>query len=92
MLSTDVICKPLITEKTTWASSAHNRYAFEIHSSASKPDVRRAIEDLYGVRVIQVAIQNRKGQMRRNRNGTWKTRDTKRAIVKVHAEDRIELF
>ncbi len=92
MLSTDVIRKPLITEKTTWASSAHNRYAFEIHSNAEKPDVRRAIQDLYGVRVLNVAIQNRKGQMRRNRNGTWKTRDIKRAIVKVHAEDRIELF
>lgn len=92
MLATDVIRKPLVTEKTAWASSAHNRYAFEINSTARKPDVRRAIEELYGVRVIDVAIQNRKGQMRRNRNGSWKTRDVKRAIVKVHAEDRIELI
>jgi large subunit ribosomal protein L23 len=92
MHSTNVIRKPLITEKSTWASSAHNRYAFEIHSGAGKPEVRKAIEDLYGVRVLSVAIQNRKGQMRRNRNGSWKTRDIKRAIVKIHAEDRIELF
>ena len=92
MLPTRIIRKPLVTEKTAWASSAHNRYAFEIDAAASKPDVRRAVETLYGVRVLDVAIQNRKGRMRRNRHGTWKTRDIKRAIVKVHAEDRIELF
>ncbi|MCH2137547.1 MAG: 50S ribosomal protein L23 [Phycisphaerales bacterium] len=92
MLATEVIRKPLVTEKTAWASSAFNRYAFEVDSRARKPDVRRAVESLYGVRVVDVAIQNRKGRMRRNRNGTWQTRDVKRAIVKVHAEDRIELF
>jgi large subunit ribosomal protein L23 len=92
MLATIVIRKPLVTEKTAWASATHNRYAFEIDTKAKKPDVRRAIETLYGVRVLNVAIQNRKGQLRRNRNGTWKTSDTKRAIVKIHAEDRIELI
>ncbi len=92
MLATEIIRKPLVTEKTAWASSAHNRYAFEVAPGARKPDVRRAVEELYGVRVVEVAIQNRKGVTRRNRNGAWKTRAVKRAIVKVHAEDRIELF
>jgi large subunit ribosomal protein L23 len=50
------------------------------------------VEDLYGVRVETVAIQNRKGQMRRNKFGRWKTKAIKRAIVKLHPEDRIELI
>ena len=39
MLATEVIRKPLVTEKTAWASSAFNRYAFEVDSRARKPDV-----------------------------------------------------
>jgi len=92
MRSTDVIRRPLVTEKSTWEASKHNRYAFEVDRSARKPDVRAAVQDLYGVRVLEVAIQNRKGQMRRNKFGHWKTRDIKRAIVKIHPEDRIELI
>ena len=92
MLATNVIIKPLITEKATYLSSEQNRYAFQVDRRASKPQIRRAVEELYKVRVVSVATQIRKGQMRRNRFGFWKTRDVKRAIVKVHKDDRIELF
>ncbi|MDG2476867.1 MAG: 50S ribosomal protein L23 [Phycisphaerales bacterium] len=92
MRSTDVIRRPIVTEKSTWEASEHNRYAFEIDKSANKPHVQAAVEDLYGVRVLSVAIQNRKGQMRRNKFGQWKTKAVKRAIVKIHADDRIELI
>ncbi|HJO16102.1 MAG TPA: 50S ribosomal protein L23 [Phycisphaerales bacterium] len=92
LLSTEIIRRPLVTEKSTWEASTHNRYAFEVDTRASKPDVRAAVEDLYGVRVETVAIQNRKGQMRRNKFGRWKTKAIKRAIVKLHPEDRIELI
>ena len=92
MEATTVIRKPIVTEKSTWSSSMHNRYCFEIDRSAGKPEVKRAVEELYGVRVIGVAVQNRKGQMRRSRLGYWKTSSVKRAIVKVHPDDRIELY
>lgn len=92
MRSTDVIRRPIVTEKSTWEASEHNRYVFEIDKSANKPHVQAAVEELYGVRVLYVAIQNRKGQMRRNKFGQWKTKDIKRAIVKIHADDRIELI
>jgi large subunit ribosomal protein L23 len=88
---TTIIRKPLITEKSTFASE-QNRYVFEVDRRASKPQIRRAVEELYGVRVLGVATQNRKGQQRRNRFGFWRTKARKRAIVKVHPEDRIELF
>ena len=45
---TTVIRKPIVTEKTTWSSSMQNRYCFEIDRSASKTEVKRAIEELYG--------------------------------------------
>ncbi|MCP4758577.1 MAG: 50S ribosomal protein L23 [Planctomycetes bacterium] len=92
MRSTDVIRRPIVTEKSTWEASEHNRYAFEVDRTAAKPDVRAAVQELYGVRVLEVAIQNRKGQMRRNKFGYWKTNDIKRAIVKIHPEDKIELI
>jgi large subunit ribosomal protein L23 len=88
---TTIIRKPLITEKSTFASEA-NRYVFEVDRRASKPQIRQAVEELYGVRVLGVATQNRKGQQRRNRFGYWRTKAKKRAIVKVHPDDRIELF
>jgi len=92
MESTTIIRKPLVTEKSTFASSELNRYSFEVDSRATKPQIRRAVEDLYGVRVLSVATQNRKGQLRRNKFGQWRAKKMKQAIVKIHAEDKIELF
>lgn len=92
MRSTQLIIKPLITEKATFLSGEHNRYAFHVDRRASKPQIKRAVEELYDVRVVGVNTMHRKGQMRRNRYGHWKTADTKRAIVKIHPDDKIELF
>lgn len=92
MESTTIIRKPLVTEKSTFGSSELNRYSFEVDARATKPQIRRAVEDLYGVRVLSVATQNRKGQLRRNKFGQWRAKKMKQAVVKIHAEDRIELF
>lgn len=91
MEPTTIIKKPLITEKSTYASES-NRYAFQVEVRATKPQIKRAIEAIYGVRVLGVAVQNRPGKLRRFRYGYVRTPPTKRAIVKVHADDRIELF
>jgi large subunit ribosomal protein L23 len=92
MLATVVIRRPVVTEKATFASNTFNRHTFEVDRTARKAHVKAAVEELYGVRVQSVSIQNRKGQMRRNRHGQWQTPATKRAIVKIHPDDRIELF
>lgn len=92
MEATTIIRRPLITEKATWESETHNRYAFEVDRRATKPQIRKAVEALYGVRVVKVATQNRKGQLRRNKYGSWRSKCMKRAIVEIHADDRIELF
>ena len=92
MEPTHVILKPLITEKATQDMSEHHRYTFQVARSATKDQIKRAIESLYEVRVVDVSTQNRKGRMRRNRFGYWKTRAVKRAVVRIHDDDRIELF
>ena len=92
MDATLVIRKPLITEKSTFGSTEHNRYAFEVDRKADKRQIKRAVEELYGVRVLGVATQNRKGQMRRNKFGYWRAKAKRHAIVKIHPDDRIELF
>ena len=92
MLATKVVLKPLITEKATYQSSELNRYVFQVARHATKTQIKQAVEELYKVRVLDVATQVRKGRLRRNRYGYRKTNDMKRAIVKIHPDDRIELF
>lgn len=87
-----VIKRPLITEKSTWESGARNRYAFEVDASARKPQIKAAIEELYKVRVANVATQVRKGKVRRTKFGETTGSDWKRAVVQLHPEDKIELF
>ena len=92
MEATRVIRKPLVTEKSTYMSTEHNRYSFAVDRRATKPQIRKAIEELYSVRVVSVATQTRPGKTRRGKYGLITSAPTKRAIVKIHAEDRIELF
>lgn len=92
MHATNVIKRPLITEKSTYSSAEFNRFAFEVDRRATKTDIKRAVEELYEVRVLGVATQMRKGRVRRYRYGYVEGRGFKKAIVKVHPDDQIELF
>jgi len=87
-----VLVRPLVTEKGVHRSSRHNAYAFEVNRLATKDDVRRAVEEMFDVKVIGVNTQNRKGKARRSRFRAGKTRDWKKAIVKLDAEHRIDFF
>jgi large subunit ribosomal protein L23 len=92
MEATHVVKKPLITEKGTWESSERNRYPFLVDLNAHKPDIKKAIEQLYDVRVEKVATQIRKGKYFRTRFGPAKKPNWKKAIVQLHEEDRIDVF
>jgi large subunit ribosomal protein L23 len=90
--ATEIIKKPIVTEKSTFLSGEQKRYTFLVDGSATKPQIRQAVEELYGVRVVAVATQVRPGKLRRSRRTYIRTSPTKRAVVKVHEDDRIELF
>ena len=89
----DVIIKPVVSEKS-YGLIDDNVYTFTVHPSASKPEIRDAVESIFGVRVTKVNTLNRKGKRKRNRRSfTFGSRpDTKRALVTLAEGDSIELF
>ena len=87
-----VIFRPLVTEKGMHRSTRHNAYAFEVSTLATKEDVRRAVEELFDVKVLKVRTQNRKGKPRRTRFRYGYTKGWKKAIVTLDSEHRIDFF
>ena len=87
-----VILRPLVTEKSTFAVERGNIYTFEIVPAASKADVKKAVETLFDVRVAKVRTQNRQGKLRRYKAKFGRTKNWKKAIVELHEDDRISLY
>ena len=87
-----VIVRPLVTEKGMHRSTRNNQYAFEVNPQATKDDIRRAVEDLFNVKVEKVRTQNRRGKHRKHRFKQGQTKSWKRAIVTLHEENRIDFF
>ena len=89
---TDVIIKPLVTEKSTHQQTTRNTYAFEVAAGANKHQIKLAVEKLYKVKVTDVRTMTRKGKPRRTKYKLTKTSDWKRAIVALAEDSKIELF
>ncbi|MDE0872726.1 MAG: 50S ribosomal protein L23 [Acidimicrobiales bacterium] len=89
----DVVIAPVVSEKS-YEQLEQNVYVFKVDTSASKPEIRRAIESIFDVTVTKVNTLNRKGKVRRNRrsNTVGKRADTKRAIVTLAEGDSIKIF
>ena len=90
----DVILRPIVSEKSYVSSSRTTSTPSIVHPSSSKPEIKDAVESIFGVSVLKVNTLNRKGKrMRNRRNNTWGKRpDKKRAIVTLAEGDTIELF
>ncbi len=95
-----VIIEPVITEKSTETIEEENAqgiprnaYTFKVVRQATKPEIREAVEAIFGVRVTSVNTMWQRGKPRRTRQGkTTRTPDWKKAIVKLQQGDRIELY
>jgi large subunit ribosomal protein L23 len=89
-----VILRPLVTEKGTHQSTHehHNAYSFQVNLWATKDQIKAAVQELFNVRVEKVRTQMRLGKKRRYRFRFGRLSNWKKAIVKLHAEDRIEFF
>ena len=89
----DVVTAPVVSEKS-YEQLEKNVYVFKVQTSASKPEIRNAIESIFDVTVTKVNTLNRKGKVRRNRrnNTLGKRADTKRAIVTLAEGDSIQIF
>jgi len=87
-----VLLRPLVTEKGMHRATRYNQYAFEVNPLADKLTVKQAVEDLFDVKVVKVRTQSRKGKPRRYKFRYGTTKDWKKAIVTLDAEDRINFF
>ena len=87
-----VILRPLVTEKGTHLSERYNSYTFSVNPEANKTAIKKAVEELWSVRVIHVRTQNRRGKPRRHRTSFGYTNSWKKAIVQLHDDDRIAFF
>jgi large subunit ribosomal protein L23 len=87
----DIIVSPVISEKS-YADAERGKYTFVVDGKATKPEIRRAVEAIWGVRVSKVNTVRRRGKSVRRRYVTGKRSDTRRAIVTLHSGDKIEMF
>ena len=89
----DIILQPVVSEKSYTLLDA-NTYTFIVAPSANKIEIRQAVEEIFNVKVLNVTTMNRQGKRKRNRrsNTIGQRPTTKRAVVKVAADDRIDIF
>lgn len=91
MNARQVILRPVISEKSYALLAAH-KYTFRVHERANKTQVRKAIEEIFGVRVTGVRTVWVKAKPKRRGFTSGQRRRWKKAIVTLHPEDTIELF
>jgi large subunit ribosomal protein L23 len=71
--------------------SEANQVVFKVRRDATKPEIKAAVEKLFGVKVLAVNTLNRKGKMKTFRGVKGRQQDTKKAIVKLAEGDRIDV-
>jgi len=86
----DVIRKPIITEKATLASEA-GAVVFEVAIEANKPQIKEAIEGLFGVKVKAVNTTITKGKSKRFRGQLGRRKDVKKAYVTLEEGNTIDV-
>ena len=93
MFSYDIIIRPIITERSM-ASVAEKKYVFEVAPNAGKVEIKKAVEEIFGVKVAKVNTMNVNGKSKRLGAGRLgRTKDWKKAIVQLTEDSKtIELF
>ena len=92
MKQTDVIRRPLITEKTTLLREDGRTLVFEVARSATKIDIKRAVEKLLGAKVEGVRTALAHGKVKRQGRFVGRRSDWKKAYVKLREGEKIPEF
>jgi large subunit ribosomal protein L23 len=88
-----IIIRPVITEKTTQLKAKSGVICFEVARSANKIEIKLAIEQLFKTKVAEVRTQAKAGKIRRVGRSMGKTKDWKKAYVRLRAGEKpIEYF
>ena len=86
------IVRPIVTEQSSIAYQERGEYTFEVHPEATKPAIRQAVEQLWGVKVTGVWTSQQRGKTRRVGRSVGRRSDWKKAIVMLREGDTIETF
>jgi large subunit ribosomal protein L23 len=92
MKMTDVIRRPLITEKTTTLREDGRTVVFEVARGANKIQIRQAIEQLLGAKVADVRTANAEGKLKRQGRFVGRRSDWKKAYVKLRDGEKLPDF
>ena len=87
----DILIAPVVSEKS-YGLLDERQYTFIVRPDANKTQIKHAVQELFHVRVLAVRTQLRLGKTRRYRFKYGKLSNWKKAIVKLHPEDKIEFF
>ena len=87
----NVVIRPVVSEKS-YALLAAGKYTFRVHDRAHKTQIRQAVEEIFGVRVLAVRTMNVKPKPKRRGHTSGHRRRWKKAVVQLHPDDTIELF
>lgn len=87
---TDIIIAPVITEKAAVQAEA-NVYTFKVSADANKIEIKKAIEEAFGVKVVKVNTLNTKSKAKRVGRYTGKTKTYKKAFITLADGEKIEL-
>lgn len=89
----EVLRRPVITEKTTNLKETQRSLCFEVHRDATKPEIKKAVETLFGVKVADVRVANVHGKVKRQGRYVGKRPDWKKAyVVLAKGEKMVEFF
>ena len=86
MVAEDIILAPVVTEKSS-SEIAEGKYTFKVNKKATKIDIKRAVEKLFEVKVLNVNTITVKGKEKRVGRNVGKTSDWKKAIVTIDTND-----
>jgi len=88
----DILIRPLITEESSILQAEQNKYTFEVHRSATRIDIRNAVESMFDVSVDSVRTMNCAGKDRRVGRNVGRRPDWKKAIVKLAEGEALDMF
>ena len=89
---TDVLKKPVLTEKSMTLSAEENKYTFDVDVNANKIEIKQAVEAMFGVKVESVNVMNVKPKKKRMCRYEGKTNRRRKAIVKLAEGESINYF
>ena len=87
----DVLISPVVSEKS-YAQIENRRYSFKVHADAHKTQIRQAVEEVFGVKVVSVNVSKVQSKPKRRGLSRGRRPGWKKAIVQLRPGDEIQIF